>query len=707
MTPLAVSGLPLIRRPATVPVVLTLTGAVLAILTLAQIPLAMEKVPFWVMATLALAAATVTYLPATGKATGAVISPSLVFTFAILLCWELGPAIAIQALAVAVIAVRARQPWRDAVLSAARYAVAFGAAYVVLLVGEPDPFHSVAAADLVNDTLAVAGAALVFVLVYGWTIVVTQRRAPHPAGRAQPQESLRERLMNMRDPVVHLGALTMLSPVLAVAGHVSLGFVPLVIMPLYAVERMARLSTERQRAALTDPLTGLGNRASLQSAYTEALAEPLRHGQGPTLLLLDLDGFKYVNDSLGHETGDQLLTAVAERLRTGLPAGALVARLGGDEFGVLLDEADTDRALLAAQRISAAVNGPVRLSGLEVEVTAAVGVAVSPQHGEDFATLMRHADIAMYEAKRDNVCVAVYRPGTDRHPQRLALLDQVRHAIVTEDRDRIAVHYQPQADLASGRIVGVEALLRWTDPTGRPVSPATVISVIEHTPVMHQLTDRIIDDAVAQAGRWRAAGLDLRTSVNVSIRDLFRDDLVERLRNRLAEHRVPARMVQLEITESALMADPARAMRTIDQLRDLGVGLALDDFGTGFSSLQHLRMIPLDEIKIDRSFVSGMTSDQHDSAIVSSVIALAGTLGLRTVAEGIEDPQTRRQLRSAGCSLMQGYLLSPAVPADRIPDLVADAAATSSAAMADLAEQHELPVAGAPVHYPEQAGARW
>ncbi|GAB4058324.1 cyclic Di-GMP phosphodiesterase RmdB [Catellatospora paridis] len=690
-----------------VPAVLTLTGAVLAVLTLAQIPLAMEKVPFWVMATLALAAATVTYLPSAGKATGAVISPSLVFTFAILLCWELGPAIAIQALAVAVIAVRARQPWRDAVLSAARYAVAFGAAYLVLLVGEPDPFHSVAAADLVNDTLAVAGAALVFVLVYGWTIVVTQRRAAQPAGRAQPQEGLRERLMNMRDPVVHLGALTMLSPVLAVAGHVSLGFVPLVIMPLYAVERMARLSTERQRAALTDPLTGLGNRASLQSAYTEALAEPLRRGQGPTLLLLDLDGFKYVNDSLGHETGDQLLTAVAERLRGGLPAGALVARLGGDEFGVLLDEADTDRALLAAQRISAAVNGPVRLSGLEVEVTAAVGVAVSPQHGEDFATLMRHADIAMYEAKRDNVCVAVYRPGTDRHPQRLALLDQVRHAVVTEDRDRIAVHYQPQADLASGRIVGVEALLRWTDPTGRPVSPATVISVVEHTPVMHQLTDRIIDDAVAQAGRWRAAGLDLRTSINVSIRDLFRDDLVERLRNRLAEHRVPARMVQLEITESALMADPARAMRTIAHLRDLGVGLALDDFGTGFSSLQHLRMIPLDEIKIDRSFVSGMTSDQHDSAIVSSVIALAGTLGLRTVAEGIEDAQTRRQLRSAGCSLMQGYLLSPAVPAERIPDLVAEAAAESSAVMADLAEQHELPVTAAPAHYPEQAGARW
>ncbi|MEU8004951.1 EAL domain-containing protein [Catellatospora sp. NPDC049111] len=706
MTPLTAGGLPLIRRPAMVPAVLTLAGVVLAALTVVQVTPAMEKVPFWVMSFLALAAAAVTYLPASGRATGAVISPSLVFTFAILLCWDLGPAIVVQALAVAVIAVRARQPWRDAVLSAARYAVAFGAAYLVLLVGEPNPFHSVALADLLNDTLAVAGSALVFVAVYGWSVVVSQRRE-RSAGRAKPQESLRERLTAMRDPVVHLAALTMLSPVLAVTGHVSLGFVPLVIMPLYAVERMARLSTERQRAALTDPLTGLGNRASLQSAYTEALAEPLRRGQGPTLLLLDLDGFKYVNDSLGHETGDQLLTAVAERLRGGLPAGALVARLGGDEFGVLLDEADADRALQAARRISAAVNGPVRLSGLEVEVTAAVGVAVSPQHGEDFATLMRHADIAMYEAKRDSVCVALYRPGTDRHPQRLALLDQVRHAIVTEDRERIAVHYQPQADLATGRIVGVEALLRWTDPTGRPVSPATIISVVEHTPVMHQLTDRIIDDAVAQAGRWRAAGLDLRTSVNVSIRDLFRDDLVERLRDRLAEHRVPARMVQLEITESALMADPARAMRTIAQLRDLGVGLALDDFGTGFSSLQHLRMIPLDEIKIDRSFVSGMTSDQHDSAIVSSVIALAGTLGLRTVAEGIEDAQTRRQLGAAGCSLMQGYLLSQAVPAERIPALVADAAATSVAARDELATQHELPVTPAPALYPEQAGARW
>lgn len=672
VTPLAVGGMPWLRRSATVSTGLLALGTVLALGGLTQVPAAAHHGPFWVMSTLALAAAIVTYIPASSRTLGVVATPSVCFTFAILLCWDLGPAILVQSLAVAVIAVRTRQHRRGAALSASRYAAALGAAYLVLLAGQPDPFHAKSTADLLNDTIAVIGAVLAFVIVYGLAVIATMPSAHRPQG------SLRERLTGMRDPAVHIGALVMMSPVLAVAGHVSTGFVPLVIIPLYAVERMARLSQERQQAALTDTLTGLSNRSGLQAAFTHLRAEPLRLGRGPTLLLLDLDGFKYVNDSLGHDTGDQLLTAVAARLRAGLPAGAHVARLGGDEFGVLIDEADPDRAREAAERVSAAINGPVPLSGLEVEVTAAVGVAVSPQHGDDFATLMRHADIAMYDAKRDNVCVSVYRPGTDQHPQRLEVLDQVRQAIVAEDRQTIAVHFQPQADLATGRIVGVEALLRWTDTDGRTVSPASVISVIEHTPVMHQLTDRVLDDAVSQAGRWRAAGLDLRTSVNVSIRDLLRDDLVERLRRLLAEHRVPADRMQLEITESALMADPGRAMRTIDALRALGVGLALDDFGTGFSSLQHLRRIPLDEIKIDRSFVAGMTSDQHDSAIVSSVIALGRTLGLRTVAEGIEDAQTRRALRAAGCSLMQGYLLAPAMPAQHIPSLVAQAASAAT-----------------------------
>ncbi|MBB5867595.1 diguanylate cyclase (GGDEF)-like protein [Allocatelliglobosispora scoriae] len=679
------------RRSAALPTALAVIGGVLAVLSLAQVPLAAQKGPFWVMAVLALGASAATYIPPSSTTLGAVVSPSLCFTFAILLCWDLGPAILVQGLSVVIIAVRTRLPWRDAVVGAARYAAAFGAAYVVLLLGQPDPFHALSTVDLFTDTIAVIGAVLAFLAVYGWSVVATMPRPEHPpvAGRQ------RERMSTLRDPAVHTTALMMMSPVLAVAGHVSIGFVPLVIMPLYAVERMARLSEERQRAALTDTLTGLGNRAGLQTAFDRANADPLRNGRGLTLLLLDLDGFKYVNDSLGHDTGDQLLVAVAERLRRGVPEGAAVARLGGDEFGILLpDEADLDGSVPAANRISAALNGPVPLNGLEVEVTAAIGIAVYPPHGDDFATLMRHADIAMYDAKHDNVDVALYRLGADRHPQRLAILDQFRQAIVTEDRRAIAVHYQPQADLSTGRIVGVEALLRWTDANGQPVSPAEVISVIEHTPVMHQLTDRVLDDAIAQAGQWHAAGLRLRTSVNVSIRDLFRDDLVERLRCRLAEHRLPARQLQLEITESALMADPGRAMRTVAALRDLGVGLALDDFGTGFSSLQHLRMIPLDEIKIDRSFVAGMTSDRHDNAIVSSVIALAGTLGLRTVAEGIEDEPTRRHLQAAGCSLMQGYLLAPALPPDRIAGLVA---AGGLPAVAPLPGNGVLAQAGSPV----------
>ncbi|MDI1464074.1 bifunctional diguanylate cyclase/phosphodiesterase [Catellatospora sp. KI3] len=656
-------------RRAAIPIALVATAITLTIATIGQVPAALHETPFWVMTALALAAAAVTYLPPGRPIRGMVVSPSLCFTFAILLCWDLGPAIAIQALTVAIIAIRARQSLPEAVLSGARYLVALGAAYLVLLIGEPDPFHSSSLTDLANDTAAVSIASLVFTAAYGWSVLAGGPRSPSTGG-------VRERLAGLKDPAVHLTALTMLSPVLAVTGHVSLGFVPLVIVPLYAVQRMARLSQDRQRAAHTDALTGLGNRASLQTAFARIRADRPRHRRGPSLLLMDLDGFKYVNDALGHDTGDQMLTAVAQRLTAALPEGALAARLGGDEFGVLLRESDAGRARRTAEAISAAVNGPVQLGGLEVEVAAAVGVAVSPQHGDDFASLMRHADIAMYDAKRDHGGVALYLPGTDRHAQRLEVLDQVRHAISTDDRTAFALHYQPQADLSTGEIVGVEALLRWTGPDGRPVPPDVLISMIEHSPVMHQLTDRVIDDAFAQTARWRAAGLELRTSVNVSIRDLFRDDLVANLRRSAAAHRLPAGSVQLEITESALMADPTRAMRTIMALREIGVGLALDDFGTGFSSLQHLRRIPLDEIKIDKSFVSGMTTNRHDDAIVTSVIALARTLGLRTVAEGIEDVQTRERLRAAGCGLMQGWLLSPAVPAGDIPRLVTAAATT-------------------------------
>jgi diguanylate cyclase len=696
VTPLIRAVRPDIRSPAIAATMLLFTGAALTVLSLAQLPLAVTKAPFWVMAALAVAASAVTFIPTSRRTLGLVVCPSLCFTFVILLCWGLGPAIVVQTVAVAVIAFRlgppARRRWRDAALSAARYAAAFGAAYVVLLIGKPDPLHATATMDLVRDTAAVVGATLVFLVAYGLVVSATVAKGPPaatdvpPAGRSAlglPDGDadagarggwwprLRGRLTPLRDPALHTVALMMMSPVLAVAGHVSLGFVPLVIMPLYAVERMARLSDERRRAAFTDSLTGLANRAGLQTRFQRLSAEAGPAGSGLALLLLDLDGFKYVNDALGHETGDQLLIAVADRLRAGLPPDAVACRLGGDEFAVLLPaHRDPERAGRAAERISAAVDGPVQLGGLEVEVTAAVGVAVAPGHGTDFTTLMRHADVAMYDAKRDNRSVAVYRPGADRRPHRLAVLNRVRQAILTDDRRRIRVHYQPQADLATGQIVGVEALLRWTDPDGLAGSPAELLSIIEHTPVMHLLTDWVIDDAVSQAGRWRAAGLELRTSINISIRDLFRDDLVERLGRRLAEHRVPARLIQLEITESALMADPGRAMRTVLALRELGVGLALDDFGTGYSSLQHLRMIPLDEIKIDRSFVAGMATNQHDNAIVSSVIALARTLGLRTVAEGIEDERTRRLLRGAGCSLLQGYLLARAMPPEEIASLV-------------------------------------
>jgi diguanylate cyclase (GGDEF)-like protein len=624
---------------------------------------------FWVIAGLA---ALIDFRPfaTPGRSPDATILASIAFTFAMLLGWGLVPAVAAQTAAVIVSAIRLRQhPWR-ALFTIGQYTLAFCAASLILELGgvpaaftRPGPVATTASITAISVTLV---AALAWIAVT--EALVTTATWLAYGGRWLPAltDTLRTELL------AALGLLA-LGPLVVPAAAVSPLLVPLMLIPLYAVTELSRY-TERERSkALRDDLTDLPNRRAL---FGELRNQVRRYGERyrrlpgdprrMALLLLDIDQFKRVNDALGHAVGDRLLGAVAERLSVCVGSDGFIARLGGDEFGVLAPRlADNAAAAVLAERVAHALAEPVTLDGLQLDVTAAIGVAVHPDHGSDTATLLRRAEVAMYDAKDRGALFAIYTPESDHNSvERLELLADLRRGLEVGRRDEIALYYQPQIELATGEVVGVEALLRWDHPKRGLVSPQHLIKVAEHTAVMRLLTQRVVEDAIGQLAKWRAQGHLFRVSINVSVRDLHRPEWVGQIEELLADRGVAPNQVQLEITEGALMADPRRVLVTLHRLDKLGVALSLDDFGTGYSSLQHLRRLPLAEVKVDRSFVLGMASDPDDAAVVTSIIDLARALGLRVVAEGVEDDQTRRMLLASGCEVAQGWFYARPMPAD-------------------------------------------
>ncbi|MFC4145611.1 putative bifunctional diguanylate cyclase/phosphodiesterase [Micromonospora mangrovi] len=783
---------------------------------LAGLPARLPELPaaFWTMAALAVACDARPFVPPGRRQTSAVF-PSTCFTFAILLGWGLGPAVAVQAVAVAVSGWRmGYAPWRTG-FNAAQYACALGAAYVFTRLG-PGGLHDGGRLHW-TDVAAVGGAtAAWFAVNYGLVTTAVRLRF---GDRWWP--SLRHGLVY---ELLSTGSLLLLAPVLVAAARASAALIPLVLVPLFAVYRMARLSTEHEQLAALDPLTGLPNRKALLAEVAEQVhlhAERGARGEPDghlALLLLDLDRFKHVNDALGHAVGDRLLVEVSARLSEAAGGGDLVARLGGDEFAILVPRlTGTEQAREVAGRVVAALAEPVCLDGLPLDVGGSIGIALYPEHGEDFATLMRHADVAMYDAKHRNDTVAVYAAESDHNSaERLSLLadlrrvleagpvdragdasgrpagrrggdgaaltptggladgaaavdhgvvvpvddlgaagdapgrwrwrrrrdrvelrhdDELINRIVTgadpirrragravtngvhpadlsggqdasawagttapppapgtgpagqpgagspavpvdgvggpardggDDPGEITMYYQPQIAIATGEVVGVEALLRWRHPRRGMVDPGELIQVAEQSAVMRLLTRRVVDDVIDQLAAWSAAGITLRAALNVSVRDLHTGEVADQIADRLSRSGVRPERLQVEITEGALMADPRRVLATISQLHRIGVGIALDDFGTGYSSLQHLRRLPLSEMKVDRSFVLGMADDPDDAAIVRSMIELAGALGLRVVAEGVEDERTWRLLHAAGCDVAQGWFHARPMPADEL-----------------------------------------
>ncbi|MCX7620599.1 MAG: EAL domain-containing protein [Acidimicrobiales bacterium] len=426
-----------------------------------------------------------------------------------------------------------------------------------------------------------------------------------------------------------------------------------------------------RRQALHDGLTGLPNRTLLNDRLRQALTDSAQSGHPVSLLMMDLDQFKEVNDALGHDHGDRLLIEMSRRLQKLLRKADTIARLGGDEFAVLLTtNADTDRAMSVARQIRAALEQPFQLGGITLQSNASIGIATYPDHGEDAETLIQRADVAMYVAKRGGLGVAVYSPEHDQSSvRRLALLGELRQAI---QDNQLVLYHQPSLDLREGRVVGVESLVRWQHPEHGLMPPGEFIELAELSGVIQPLTRWVIDAALRQASDWNQSGLDLVISINLSVRNLYDRDLVPWIQDLLKQRSVPPSQLKIEITESELMDDPMLAMEVLGKLKGMGVSTSIDDFGTGYSSLAYLKHLPIDELKIDKSFVGNMINDDSDLTIVRSTIDLSHNLGLDVVAEGVEDAETLSRLAALGCDRAQGYFLSRPVPAEAIPEFLSD-----------------------------------
>ncbi|HEY1285906.1 MAG TPA: EAL domain-containing protein [Solirubrobacterales bacterium] len=418
---------------------------------------------------------------------------------------------------------------------------------------------------------------------------------------------------------------------------------------------------EIEHKAYHDDLTDLPNRMLFNERALEAVAEANERGSRLAVMLIDIDRFKDVNDTLGHASGDRLLRELAAELPHQMRHGDTVARLGGDEFGILAREIRDPSAVLAlAQKARDILSQPRMIDGIELAVDASIGIALLPEHGTDVETLFRRADVAMYHSKEVHAPV-LYESEHDHYsPARLALIGELHRAI---SKDELVVDYQPQCDPASGELRGVEALVRWQHPRRGLLMPEEFIPLAEHTGLIRELTRFVLDTSLRQCADWRRDGLDVSVAVNISARDIVDSRFPEDVERLLDRHSIDPGCLELEITEKTALSDLPRARAILFRLSDLGVRLAIDDFGTGNSSLAYFRRLPVDVLKIDRSYVTRMLENKDDAAIVNSTVRLAHDLGLQVVAEGVEDAECSRHLVELGCELAQGFYFGRPMPA--------------------------------------------
>jgi diguanylate cyclase (GGDEF)-like protein len=440
-------------------------------------------------------------------------------------------------------------------------------------------------------------------------------------------------------------------------------------------------ATELQRKATTDELTGLANRERFSAAVEEEILAARAGGAAFAVMLIDLDRFKEINDTLGHHYGDVLLRDLGPRLAASVGPAGMVARLGGDEFAVLPGPHTDDPSALAAiaAGLLACVQEPVVVDELTLEVGASIGISRFPLDGDDVHALLRRADVAMYSAKEDHSSYKLYAAKLDRYSvRRLSVLSDFRRAL---ESDEFVVHYQPIVELNGRQVRGAEGLVRWQHPELGLLLPGDFIPIAEQSGLIGPLTRHVLERAIAECTAWRAAGHDLAVAVNLSVRDLLDRDLPAQVSSVLAAHRLPPEALHLEITESMILSDPDRALATVTRLRELGVCISVDDFGTGYSSLSNLKRLPITELKIDRSFVSSLSHDEGDLTIVRFTVDLGHDLGLKVIAEGVEDELTLKRLSLLGCDLAQGNHVSHALPSEEFAVWLSRAAGPAANAL--------------------------
>lgn len=581
------------------------------------------------------------------------ITTATTFVFATLLLYGLGPAILAQGVASAASDLGQRKVWWKAAFNVSQYALSWGVAGAVLIVGGAGPGEFREATAFTHS-----GVALVVLAAAGAFMFTNSVLIGAAVALAQDLPVVR----NLRH---HLGfylwassVLFSLSPIVVVIALADPILIPLLLAPLAATYRSAQVSIDKEHQATHDALTELPNRTYFRERVDHALRD--RQQRGASVLIIDLDHFKEVNDTLGHQIGDQLLQEIARRLSGAVQDDDLVARLGGDEFAVLTHTNNPELAAELASSILSSLEEPLQFDDLEFEIGASIGASLYPHHGTEVGDLLRKADVAMYWAKERRNSFELYEPERDRHSaRRLTLLTELRHGI---DNNELVLHYQPKADLATGRIVGAEALVRWQHNEHGLLFPDEFIPLAEPTGLMGPLTNSVLTDALQQCQVWNDAGLELKIAVNVSVRNLYDEQFPRTVERLLHRFNVAPGTLTLEITESTMMADPRRPLATLSHLNMSGVRLAIDDFGTGYSSLAYLKRLPVTEIKIDRSFVMNMIDDKENAAIVYSTIKLARDLGIEVVAEGVEHEDAWNVLAAHGCHRAQGYYLSPALP---------------------------------------------
>jgi diguanylate cyclase (GGDEF)-like protein len=579
------------------------------------------------------------------------VTISTAFAFAILLRFGVWPATLVYVVSVVIAdAVEHVAPVK-ALFNGAQYALAMMAAAATLtLAGAHPPLLTLSADDV---PAVIAAGTVFFVVNHALACVGAALLAGLPIPRY-----IRD---DLKFQAWTAGCLLAFAPAVVASAHSTLALVPVCFVPMLAVYVGGRQAAVNSHRAYHDALTELPNRALFAEALAAKLVVVERERRSLAVMLLDVDDFKAINDTLGHEFGDLVLKQIGQRLKTAAGEHGMLARLGGDEFAIVLEN-ELPAAEAGAERLLAGLDLPMDVDSLSLRVDASIGIACFPQHGRTVRELLRHADVALYCAKASDVSFQTYAEEYDEYSiDRLALAAQLRRGI---ERGELTVHYQPKAPLRGGVTSAVEALVRWNHPQLGCIGPDGFIPLAEQTGVIKPLTARVLESSLGQCEQWRREGLEVTVSVNVSARSLLDHELPSVIRTLLERFGLPASVLQLEITESRIVADLRRARTALDKLRAMGVKIAIDDFGTGFSSLLQLQQLPIDEIKIDRSFVTRMETNRSDAVLVRSIIELGRNLGLNVTAEGVESESVRSSLRQLGCDFAQGFHIGRPVDAE-------------------------------------------